>query len=569
MMKRVLIILTLILTKQMVYSQVGIGTTSPDNSSVLDVSSTQKGILFPRMTIVQRDAITAPAKGLTIYNLDENCLQINLGSSSSPNWSCIRGGASTSVVSDCNTNGFEGEFVNGVALTASNKFSVTINNNSFTSDVSMDLDVGDLVLHSVSGISVSSVNPTSITVSPGSSQLVEYTLTGTPTSAGVLIGSWSKLGLSCFQTVDVINGRATFESTLPSALVVSMNDGTPVVDVQGVVDNNTNQLTVSIPYTGGIGSYSAYTGTYVPNNAGTAEGGDANSFRLTYPAGTFSTSGEIVATLQVDGDGSFNAKKLLFNSQELIATLDFKVNGVSHGNVNLNVISGTPDRNFADADHQFVYFPVTAADGNVWLNHNLGAHYTDLNHPQFNPVQQATSHDDFLAYGSLYQWGRFSDGHELCTYTNGTTGAADNGITFANANSDTPGDNLFISALNTNGDWRIPSNNNLWQGEAGINNPCPNGYRIPTIAELNALITAEGITNYTNAASSTLAFTSSGERFTFGGSINGLAINGIYWTSTTSGTGGEQAEGRVFNVGSTTQNTIVRANGYSVRCIQD
>src|SRR5215831_2745665 len=45
----------------------GIGTTTPDASSLLEIKSTQKGVLIPRMTLVQRNAIAAPATGLLIY----------------------------------------------------------------------------------------------------------------------------------------------------------------------------------------------------------------------------------------------------------------------------------------------------------------------------------------------------------------------------------------------------------------------------------------------------------------------------------------------------------------------
>jgi uncharacterized protein (TIGR02145 family) len=56
-------------------AQVGIGTTNPDSSSILDVSSTTAGFLPPRLTTVQRTAIATPAVGLTIYNTDINCLE--------------------------------------------------------------------------------------------------------------------------------------------------------------------------------------------------------------------------------------------------------------------------------------------------------------------------------------------------------------------------------------------------------------------------------------------------------------------------------------------------------------
>jgi hypothetical protein len=53
---------------------VGIGAT-PDASAVLDAASTAKGFLPPRMTTVQRNAITAPAEGLTLYNTTSDGLE--------------------------------------------------------------------------------------------------------------------------------------------------------------------------------------------------------------------------------------------------------------------------------------------------------------------------------------------------------------------------------------------------------------------------------------------------------------------------------------------------------------
>ncbi len=51
---------------------VGIGTASPAASAALEVSSTTKGLLPPRLTQLQRDAIGSPATGLTLYNTDTN-----------------------------------------------------------------------------------------------------------------------------------------------------------------------------------------------------------------------------------------------------------------------------------------------------------------------------------------------------------------------------------------------------------------------------------------------------------------------------------------------------------------
>ncbi|MES1216058.1 MAG: hypothetical protein ABUT20_11120, partial [Bacteroidota bacterium] len=51
-------------------AHVGIGTTNPDISSALDITSIEKGLLIPRMTQAQRDAIASPANGLLLYQTD-------------------------------------------------------------------------------------------------------------------------------------------------------------------------------------------------------------------------------------------------------------------------------------------------------------------------------------------------------------------------------------------------------------------------------------------------------------------------------------------------------------------
>lgn len=46
---------------------VGIGTTSPETSSALEINSTTKGFLPPRMTLANRNSISTPAEGLVIW----------------------------------------------------------------------------------------------------------------------------------------------------------------------------------------------------------------------------------------------------------------------------------------------------------------------------------------------------------------------------------------------------------------------------------------------------------------------------------------------------------------------
>jgi len=54
-------------------NNVGIGTLTPNSSAMLDVVSTGKGVLVPRVTTTQMNAIASPANGLIVYNTDSSC----------------------------------------------------------------------------------------------------------------------------------------------------------------------------------------------------------------------------------------------------------------------------------------------------------------------------------------------------------------------------------------------------------------------------------------------------------------------------------------------------------------
>lgn len=74
-MKNLLQVLLVLFTfPALLLAQGGVGinddNSNPDNSAMLDVKSTDKGLLTPRMTEVQRDAIVLPATGLLIYQTD-------------------------------------------------------------------------------------------------------------------------------------------------------------------------------------------------------------------------------------------------------------------------------------------------------------------------------------------------------------------------------------------------------------------------------------------------------------------------------------------------------------------
>jgi hypothetical protein len=84
-MKQIFTLLAAVVFTASSYAQVGIGTATPDASSALDITSTTKGLLIPRMTAAQRDVIPLPTQGLMIFCTDcasgEGELQIKLTSS--------------------------------------------------------------------------------------------------------------------------------------------------------------------------------------------------------------------------------------------------------------------------------------------------------------------------------------------------------------------------------------------------------------------------------------------------------------------------------------------------------
>lgn len=183
---------------------------------------------------------------------------------------------------------------------------------------------------------------------------------------------------------------------------------------------------------------------------------------------------------------------------------------------------------------------VAGQNGTVWMDRNLGA------------TQQAISSTDAAAYGDLYQWGRSADGHQIRT----------SATTSSQSATSTPAHGDFIIGSS---DWLTTQDDTLWQ--AGSNDPCPSGYRIPTETELNNERLAFGSNNAAGAYASALKLPVAGLRFYTNGTLNSVGSDGYYLSSTVSGT---NARGLVFFPSRAANMFILhRAGGYSVRCIKE
>jgi len=102
-MKKIVAIVWLLvvtLTSQVKAQNIAINEdgSSPDASSILDLKSSNKGLLIPRMITTEMSAITTPAKGLLIYNTQTNLLMVNIGTPSVPNWIPVDGPAAAPTV---------------------------------------------------------------------------------------------------------------------------------------------------------------------------------------------------------------------------------------------------------------------------------------------------------------------------------------------------------------------------------------------------------------------------------------------------------------------------------------
>jgi hypothetical protein len=82
-----------------IYGQVAINLdgSDPDLSAMLDVNSTVSGLLIPRMTATERDAIDDPANGLLIYCTDDNSFYVNKGTALAPEWVQIKNTGSSDL----------------------------------------------------------------------------------------------------------------------------------------------------------------------------------------------------------------------------------------------------------------------------------------------------------------------------------------------------------------------------------------------------------------------------------------------------------------------------------------
>ncbi|WP_298496968.1 fibrinogen-like YCDxxxxGGGW domain-containing protein [uncultured Algibacter sp.] len=262
MKRNLLIIVLLCISFTHSFSQVGIGTTNPDPSSILDVQSTTQGFLPPRLTTTQINAITSPAEGLFVYNLDDNCFKFYNGTS----WSgCLAEIATNSL--DCSSVTANGTYAIGNTLNGSN---------------TITLDVLVNVIETYT-ISTNTVNGYSFSGTGAFSSIGLNTITlagsGTPIAAQTDTFTITFDGKS-----DTCNTDITVTTTLPNCLAYLnagfTTDGVYTIDPDGAGPNPAYDCYCDMTNDGG-----GWTLVFNHNTAGGfwANNAEANEFNVATP----------------------------------------------------------------------------------------------------------------------------------------------------------------------------------------------------------------------------------------------------------------------------------------------
>lgn len=195
-------------------------------------------------------------------------------------------------------------------------------------------------------------------------------------------------------------------------------------------------------------------------------------------------------------------------------------------------VGSTGSVSFTYGGVSMTHTSVRAADGNIWLQQNLGSN------------QVATSATDVASYGDLFQWGRWIDGHQFRTSTlqqvttlaNNTPAGIAPGLPNFLRNNVQP---LWWGGSSSTTPAGNPQATDTWAAgpptTTNGTNPCETlgaGWRMATKAEWDAVRLAEGITNLASGFNSNLRLPYSGYRNGANGIVQLSGSANLFWTST-------------------------------------
>jgi uncharacterized protein (TIGR02145 family) len=198
---------------------IGIGTTVPNTSAILELSATNKGFLAPRMTTTQRNAISNPVDGLIIFNIITGCPNYYFSGSWYEWCGTLMGSITALNCSDASNTG-------------------TLMANTAASGVSCSVPYtgGNGVVYNSQTLNSTGVTGLIATLAAGSlangAGSLTYSITGTPSSSGLAIFNLNFGGQTCTLVIAVSTSNI---GTYPPGSVFCNGTPTIIVDVTNPV----------------------------------------------------------------------------------------------------------------------------------------------------------------------------------------------------------------------------------------------------------------------------------------------------------------------------------------------
>ena len=360
-----LLLVQLTLSTKTIAQNIAINATGslPDTSAMLDISSTNKGFLAPRMTTTQQNTIPLPANGLLIFNTTDNIFKVNTGSSVIPVWAPLSTGSSAAINS---LNGLTGTTQTFATGTTGTDFGISSSGTTHTFNLptasatnrgalsSVDWSTFNGKQGIISGTGYSKFSGTTSTFIPAipNSDLANSAITiqGTSTSLGSTVNIINGTGFvkASGTTISYDNNTyltaATGSATARSAVsltttgtsgVASYNNGTGVLNIPGY----------TLAGLGGIGltslaataplSYNNGTGAFTISQANTSTSGylsstDWNTFNNKGIGGGGSGSVTSVAALTLSSSGSDISSSVANGTTTPVITLNIPTASASN-----------------------------------------------------------------------------------------------------------------------------------------------------------------------------------------------------------------------------------------------
>jgi len=572
-----ILILQLCVVDLITCQNVGIGVTqfTPDSSAILEIRGT-KGILIPRMTTSERDAIANPAQSLLIFNTTTNCFETfvnglwhsmwcdscstpNITASASPTAICI---GNSSILTATGADSYQwntGETSASITVTPSTNTTYTVTGTSAgclaTTTVSVIVNSSPNITASASPTAICIGNSSiltatgadsyqwntgetsaSITVNPSTN--TTYTVTGT--SAGCSATTTvSVIVNSVIPTISASASPSTICSGSSSTL--SANGGTTYIWSTGSTNQTitvyptTNTTYTVTGTTSGCSSSATINVTVNPSPSVTISGSPTTI--CSDSSATLTANG---ATTYIWSTGSTNQTITVSPS----STTTYTVTGTSSGcsataTITITVVQCctpvTPCPTAGPVTYNGYTYNTVQIGTQCWMIENL----------------RTTKYSDGTS---------LTDGNDASVWSNTTTSGK-------YCNNHGEGDGLFYD----------------FYAASSTKNICPTGWHVPTRYEFETLQSSAGGNTQGNKLKDNITWNgtnSCGWKGVYGGyrapngayydyQTSGTFCHGVWWTKTSLGT--YAVDFRLYDNGGIQVNTYGsdKKNGQYIRCIKD